>query len=78
MSAIRSRPSDMDPTLRLQIICDDQDDMHISIRGSAKDPLGTAVRFCTHAGGGKSLHTRRALEQLMVAMARDAEENPEA
>lgn len=59
----------------LQAIIQDDGDVCISIHNSARDfrefsKIG--MEFCTiGSGGGKSPHTLRALQELVLAMARD-------
>lgn len=75
-----SRKEDMSPRGQLKIQQDDDGDFYVSVYEDDGDGMiveSATVEFCTTgSGGGKSPHTRRALEGLAKAMELDNRESP--
>jgi hypothetical protein len=77
MSRYVERNEDMSPRGRLRVIIQDDGDAIVSV---VSDPdelrFMPSAEFCTHAGGGRSKHTREAIYALFLAMERDNKERP--
>ena len=76
-----TRRDDMSPTDQLQLVLQDDGDVCIGIykepQVSSIGPVILDIEFCTiGTGGGKSPHTMKALRELVLAVAKDNEENP--
>lgn len=71
------RNEDMSPRGRLRVMIQEDGDAIIAV---IPDPdegrFLPSAEFCTHAGGGRSKHTREAIYALYKAMERDNEERP--
>lgn len=79
MSKYVERHEDMSPLGRLRVFQQDDGDMIIAI---VPDPNANSwergsVEFCTKAGGGRSPRTRKAIQDLMLAIEKDNAENPD-
>lgn len=71
------RNEDMSPDGSLELIREDDGDIIVRVREAGERGFGHWVQFCTHAGGGASPHTWRALGALMEAMEQDNREKPQ-
>ena len=74
-----ARYEDMSPTGKLIVQQQEDGDMIIGIVPDPDEPRHyvQTVEFCTLTGGGQSLNTRKALQDLMVAIEKDNQERPQ-
>lgn len=73
------RREDMSPDGWMQVGVQNDGDVVVSFQGRncVGEPVLGCVEFCAlGAGGGRSPHTRVALEELLAAMEKDNQENP--
>ena len=76
------RNEDMSVDGQLVLIQQDDGDVIVNIRPSKEDrdysgsPFGVSVEFCSHAGGGRSPRTLKALQQLVKAINDDNRDRP--
>lgn len=72
------RRDDMSPGDELQLVLQEDGDVCIQIyKEGHRMPAVLNIEFCTiGSGGGRSPHTIRALRELVLAIAKDNEENP--
>jgi len=75
MSRETSRPEDMSPDGRLDLIWQDDGDIIVVVKPTGHKGFGFDVEFCN--SGGHSDHTLKALHNLFEAMERDNRERPE-
>lgn len=77
---IATRYEDMSPDGYLRIMQQEDGDMIVTIfpEEDKRRSAFPSVEFCSCAGGGgRSPHTRAALQALMVAIQKDNAENPQ-
>ncbi|QDV59046.1 hypothetical protein [Rosistilla oblonga] len=81
---IASREEDMSPDGKLEILMQDDGDVIVNVKPSREDPhyrgspFGVSVEFCSvGSGGGRSIHTLKALRDLFSAIEKDNAENPQ-
>jgi hypothetical protein len=73
------RYEDMSRLGKLVVLQQNDGDMIVSIIPDPEEPkhLIQSAEFCTLTGGGQSLNTRKALQNLMEAMEKDNREKPQ-